>query len=140
MGTMLYTGTLTEVTCWCGMTYAIPATLYQHMRNQRDNNERQPDVYCPLGHTWCIAGKSALDAKNEELERVQREKIWAENRASRLRLEKQAAERSAAAYKGQATKARKRAAAALCPCCNRSFVQLRRHLENKHPDYKGEIT
>jgi hypothetical protein len=35
-------------------------------------------------------------------------------------------------------KARKRAAAALCPCCNRSFVQLRRHLASQHPDYKGE--
>jgi DNA repair exonuclease SbcCD ATPase subunit len=44
-------------------------------------------------------------------------------------------ERRLSAQKAQTTKARKRAAAALCPCCNRSFVQLRRHMETKHPGY-----
>lgn len=24
----------------------------------------------------------------------------------------------------------------VCPCCNRSFVQLTRHMKTKHPDYE----
>ena len=38
----------------------------------------------------------------------------------------------------KAEKAEKRAKAALCPCCNRPFVALRRHLETKHPDFIGK--
>jgi len=143
MDTMLFTGELVRVTCWCGMTYAIPAALDKHATSQRDNRipeTQRTEIFCPLGHTWIRSGKSRLDLAKEELERVQREKIWAENRANRIQLERDAAQRQASAYKGQATRARKRAAAALCPVegCGRSFVQIARHLTTKHPDYVAE--
>lgn len=33
---------------------------------------------------------------------------------------------------------RNRAAAGVCPCCNRTFEQLGRHMTTKHPEYVKE--
>jgi Asp-tRNA(Asn)/Glu-tRNA(Gln) amidotransferase A subunit family amidase len=32
---------------------------------------------------------------------------------------------------------RDRVGAGVCPCCNRTFKQLARHMQAKHPDYPG---
>jgi hypothetical protein len=34
------------------------------------------------------------------------------------------------------TRIKKRVAAGVCPCCNRSFKDLARHMAGQHPDYK----
>lgn len=47
----------------------------------------------------------------------------------------EAERRAHAATKGQLTKTRKRVAGGVCPCCNRSFVNLGRHMAGQHPDY-----
>jgi hypothetical protein len=127
--TLTFTGELTVVACWCGMRHAVPAELRNYQQRQYDNGNSDPiGIYCPLGHTHIPAGES-------KIARIQRQRQWARDEAARERAAREQAEASAAAYKGVATKAKKRAAAAVCPCCNRSFVQLRRHLETKHPDY-----
>lgn len=140
MSTLLYTGSLTTTTCWCGISHAVPTELYQHVRRQKEDGERQTGIYCPLGHTWVFSGKSKVQEKQEEIERLQRVAQAKEESLRLVRSQRDAAQRQASAYKGQATKARKRAAAALCPVdgCGRSFVQLRRHLNTKHPDYTPE--
>jgi hypothetical protein len=46
--------------------------------------------------------------------------------------------KSHAATKGHLTRTKKRAASGVCPCCRRSFKQLRRHMQNKHPVYLAE--
>lgn len=48
------------------------------------------------------------------------------------------AERQASARKGQVTRLKNRAAAGVCPCCTRSFENLRRHMTTKHPTFKAE--
>lgn len=128
MSTFTYTEELTVVSCWCGMTYAVPEALYRHMRTKRDNNERQPDVYCPLGHTWVISGQSELDKERDRAKRLERTLA---NREEDLRSERA----SHIATKGQLTKTRRRVSNGVCPCCNRSFVQLTRHMKTKHPEY-----
>jgi septal ring factor EnvC (AmiA/AmiB activator) len=85
------------------------------------------DFWCPNGHKLSYTETDA-DRLRDELARAKTDLL-------RAREARDSAERSAAAYKGEVTKAKKRAAAALCPCCNRSFVQLRRHLASQHPDY-----
>jgi hypothetical protein len=130
--TLSYSGTLEVVTCWCGMRHAVPEELRQHqLRAHNDERGNVPSIYCPLGHSHVPAGKSKATQLEESLQ-------WERERSARLAAARDQAEASARAYKGVATKARKRAAATLCPCCNRSFVQMRRHLETKHPDYKPD--
>lgn len=129
--TMSFTDTLVVVTCWCGINHAVPQDLRDYQQRCHNDGREVPDIYCPLGHTHVPAGEG-------EAARLARQLENARNRAARLTAERDQAEASARAHKGQATRARKRAAAAVCPCCKRSFVQLRRHMEAKHPDYVPE--
>ena len=127
MSKMTITSELTVTTCWCGMTYAIPEAIYDHMLRKRDLNERQPDTYCPLGHTWVITGESALDKERKRTQRLERQLANAEEDARSERA-------SHIATKGQLTKARKRADRGVCLHCKRSFVNVARHVEHMHPD------
>lgn len=130
--TLVYSGQLTVVTCWCGMRHAIPRELDDFQDRQHDNGQSQTAIYCPLGHTHIRAGEGEAEKLRKQLSRER-------DRSARLVASRDQAEASARAYKGVATKAKKRAAAALCPCCKRSFVQLRRHMETQHPDYDPAV-
>lgn len=127
MTTMTYTGELTVVMCWCGMTYAVPSGLRAYQRRCHDNGERVPDIYCPLGHACVPAGKGAAQLEREKREQLERRLA---NRDEDLRAERA----SHAATKGQLTKARKRADRGVCAHCNRSFVNVARHVATCHPD------
>lgn len=48
------------------------------------------------------------------------------------------AERRVSAAKGQITRLKNRASAGVCPCCNRTFVQLARHMAAKHKGFMAE--
>jgi hypothetical protein len=122
--TLQYTETLEVTTCWCGIHLAVPDNLLRHA------HQGQTSIYCPLGHQF-----SWKESARSDLERAQKRLAETERRLAAERDLRADTERRLTAQKGQTTKARKRAAAALCPCCNRSFVQLRRHMEAKHPDY-----
>jgi hypothetical protein len=126
--TLRYSGVLTIVTCWCGTYHAVPAELRQQQERQHANGRDQTGIYCPHGHSHVIAGES-------EVEKTRRELEASRDRAAQLAAERDQAEASARAYKGAATRARKRAGAGVCPCCNRTFKQLAQHMKSKHPDF-----
>ena len=102
---------------------------------RRQNDGRT--FYCPNGHARAYRETEA-DRLRKEKERLER---WLANSDETIRsayasldLEK----RKHAATRGQLTKTRKRAAAALCPApgCKRHIVQMDRHLRTKHPDFQ----
>jgi hypothetical protein len=129
MTTITRTVTLVDLSCCsCGLLFAVPERL--KTQRQRDGGS----FYCPNGHRQQFTVTEA-DRLREELERERRHRERAETRAIHYRDQADAADRSAAAYKGQATKLRKRVANGVCPCCRRSFAQLGRHMATKHPDY-----
>ena len=131
MTTLQYTETLQVVSCWCGMALAIPSNLYRHAKDYGST------VYCPLGHQFSWTETEA-DRLRKKLEATEAQRDRARQRERAERDLKEDTQRRLIAQKGATTKARKRHAAALCPCCNRSFVQLRRHMAAKHPDYQPE--
>jgi hypothetical protein len=125
--------TLTSTECCsCGVHFAIPKGMLK--AKQSDGSS----FYCPNGHilSW---RKTDADRLREELATAKTDLLRAREARAAEREYREQAERQAAAYKGVATKAKKRAAAALCPCCNRSFVQMRRHLTAKHPDSMASL-
>jgi hypothetical protein len=130
--TINYSGQLVTVVCWCGVYHAVPSELRAKQQRDHANGWKHTSIYCPLGHTHVIAGEGESDRLKRRLDAER-------SRAARLAAERDQAQASARAYKGTATKARKRAAAAVCPCCKRSFVQLRRHMAAKHPGFTGEL-
>jgi hypothetical protein len=121
MTTLTYTGKLTITTCWCGIKHAIPEQLLAEAR-------RVPtDVYCPLGHSGTYTSET-------EAARLKRELKWAQDEAARVKAERDQAEASRRAWKGQATKLRNRAAGGDCPFCGEHVYQLARHVSRKHAE------
>ena len=79
--------------------------------------------YCPNGHH--IVSNNTTIEQNHEL----REK----NLDLRARLDQ--AEADAAAKKREVARMKRRAKNGLCPCCRRHFMNVQRHISNKHPDF-----
>lgn len=129
--TISFTDTLVVVTCWCGINHAVPADLYNFQQRQFDNGESVTSIYCPLGHQHQPAGEGKAAKLERDLERA-----TLRNSGTLARLESE--RRSHSATKGQLTKTKKRVGKGVCPCCNRHFTNVQRHMEQQHPDLAAE--
>jgi len=112
------------ITCWCGIPIALPTDLYR--MNREDGNK----VYCAVGHT-CVPAKPELAEAQARISQLN----------ARLDQEKAArahTERQLSATKGVVTRTKKRIGKGTCPCCNRHFVNVERHMATQHPEYANE--
>lgn len=116
----------------CGIHFAMP----KHFEAERLKDRRS--FYCPNGHGRCFTGESEADKLRRQLKAEQdRVAYWqAEERRERERAEHE--KRRAQTARGQVTKIRNRVSKGVCPCCNRSFENLGRHMVTKHPEWSGE--
>ena len=128
-----------EICCWkeCKVAFGLEAGMQAQLRRNG------AWFYCPNGHQQQYTqGKTAEQKLREELEaeRLARQRaeqnsaMWQDD-AREAREEAEHQRRRANGYKGHATKITKRAKAGICPCCNRHFVQLERHMASKHPEF-----
>lgn len=113
----------------CGVKFGLPREL--DANRLRDHKS----FWCPNGHQQSYTGETPEQKLTKQLKIAQRDKVWAENRASRMREERDAETRRLSAAKGQATKLRKRLANGVCPCCKRQFADLHRHMTGQHPEW-----
>jgi hypothetical protein len=130
MATMTYTGRLVITSCWCGIAMAIPEDLHSMATRHKGHT-----VYCPLGHKF-VYSNTTEEKLAETRQQLQREQARRRATAELLSHE----ERSHAATKGHVTRKKKqleRVASGVCPCCQRSFTDLRRHMRAKHPEFDG---
>jgi len=132
--TQLFTGTVSVIHCaTCSMAFGITVEFQRHRR------EDHAEFFCPMKHANVYYGETELEKTKRALAHAQQcsqsNREWAEREQRR----KEEAQRKASAFKGQATRAKKRAAHGLCPCCNRSFAATRMaaHVRTKHPDFIG---
>lgn len=105
----------------CDITFAVPDSF----KEERLNSGQA--WYCPNGHGRVF--------KETEADRLRRRLRSLEATNTHLEDQRAAAERQARAYKGHATRLKKRAAAGVCPCCDRSFQNVARHMASQHPDF-----
>lgn len=132
---MMYTGKLAiEECCNCHMMFAMPEDF---QRRCRDAGPAKT-FYCPLGHPQHYR-TSEITRLQGELDRVKRQRDWAETNARAARDQAAAADRSRAAIKGQLTKTKKRVANGVCPCCSRHFVNVERHMKGQHPKFAAGV-
>ena len=102
----------------CGVIFGVPETLIESLKRNGGF------FHCPNGHAqgW-----------NEGTEQKARKKA---ERA--LHQERQQHDQTRAAL-DESEKKRKRIeeriANGVCPCCNRSFKNVRRHMKSKHPEF-----
>lgn len=116
---------LTVMTCWCGLIHAVPTNLYDVYIESDHKN-----LHCPLGHSYV---PSKRREKREDKLAAKVAHLREQN--EHLREERQQAEKKASTYKGHLTRTKKRISGGVCPCCNRSFENLARHMKSKHPKY-----
>jgi DNA-binding transcriptional regulator YiaG len=112
----------TEICCKCGMLYAM-TTDFQ--RRRRDDREW---FYCPAGHQQHYTGKTEAQKLKQELERKEEMLVAADARASK-------SERILTRVSRAHNKMRTRVMNGVCPCCNRSFGNLREHMKTQHPEF-----
>lgn len=122
----------------CFVKFGVPVGF--SARRQSDKKS----FYCPNGHSMAYT-QSESDRLKAQLQAQQQATRAAEERAAReerWRIQanetSRALERRLAAQKGVTTRMRNRVAAGVCPCCNRSFENLRRHMSTKHKGFVAE--
>lgn len=124
MSTFTYSKTVTMETMQCvscGVLFAMTADYISVRRKDAAN------FYCQNMHSMSYH-ESDADRMRRERDAAIASKRSAEQRAAR-------AETEAMNLAKEAKRQRRRANAGACPCCNRSFVALARHMKTKHPEY-----
>ena len=111
----------TEECSNCGVPFAMPDYMMRRLKTSGES------FYCPNGH--------GMHYRKTEVQRL-REKLDEQTRATTRMIERarvaEVAEKKALA---EMKRMAKRASAGVCPCCNRTFQQLARHMKMKHPDH-----
>lgn len=116
-----YQATVAIVTCaTCGGPIAL--TNENQLRDAPGTS-----FFCPLGHTNVFGRSSEADRLKAELLREKQRREMAEATATAEAKRAQSAERAAG-------RLRKRVSNGVCPCCNRTFQNLARHMKTKHPE------
>ena len=116
----------------CSIIYALPEGRLNRCEENGEN------WYCPNGHSLVFI-TTKVQEKEKEIERLKASLNYSNQRAELHQQNYINAERKRAALKGVITKTKKRAANGVCPCCNRYFVNVHRHMQSKHPDH-GKAT
>ena len=122
---------LTTVSCGCcGGVYAIAESYHERARKERTS------WTCP----YCEAGWGFEHLRKKDRSRMQQLEDQRDRMANQLAVEKRRHRHTEAqrrAEKGHKTRLQKRAKGGACPCCNRTFTDLQRHMASKHPDFAG---
>jgi len=114
----------------CGFQFALPFCFTERLK------ENHNSFYCPKCRTGqFFPQKSDKEILESKLKRVQEERDFFMDQSSRN-------ERRLTAHKGVITKVKKklnsaeqRVANGVCPCCNKSFKNVRLHMRSKHPGF-----
>ena len=117
-----------EVCCVCGIEFGLPA----HYNKER--REDGKDFHCPNGHSLSY-GEGETKKLRRERDRLKQRVAQKDDEIRDERKRKEAAQRSAIAHEGHLTRVKNRVGKGVCPCCNRSFDNLWRHMKSKHPGY-----
>ncbi len=134
MSTIYETIKLEAITCGqCGMTFGVP----DHWLKQRRDNGG--GFHCPNGHER-VFRESEVNRLRGEIRRIESRLALERSRLDQERKAREETERSLVATKGVVTKLKRRAAGGACPCCNRTFQNLQRHMKTKHPGFAQEPT
>ena len=111
--------------CSCGTVFGIDDALFAMRKKDHKS------FWCPSGHQQHFAGETEADRLKRALAHEQNARVAAQNDAARERRRRYAAQ-------GQVTKIKNRVAKGVCPCCNRYFENVHRHVTSQHPDFLNQ--
>lgn len=125
--------------CQCKVAFGLPSDVHRVLRQSSQT------FFCPYGHKNYYPPKAVVDQDQrekdtlrQERDRLKQQLAEKDDRIAAERQWRELADRKVIAAKGQITKLKKRAQNGVCPCCNRTFVDLQRHMASKHPAFEKE--
>lgn len=136
MAILEHTGELVVLRCWCGVQHAVPQSLRDvQLRQHNDGRKNVQGIYCPLGHQHVPTGTTKCDELAHNLANEAARLAREVSRHDQTKAELRETENRRRAEKGAKTRLKNRVAAGVCPCCNRTFQNLARHIKGQHPDF-----
>ncbi|RZT59338.1 hypothetical protein EV140_1943 [Microcella alkaliphila] len=130
--TQTFTETLVVLHCWkCRCAFGITRDHYDRAQASSDVN-----FYCPNGHS-AVFKQTREQELETQLAREKRLRGYTESSLTHTRDQLQATERSLRGHKAAKTRIKNRIAAGVCPCCNRTFQNLARHMAGQHPHFSS---
>lgn len=110
----------------CGVQFVLPNALYDHQVKKGGYH------HCPNGH------KQGWSIEESELARTRRERDNARQQVARAEDEAREALAKVSRIDAEMKRLKKRASAGTCPCCQRNFSNMSRHMKSEHPDFIAE--
>jgi hypothetical protein len=112
----------------------LPKSLYEAARKSD-----RICFYCAYGHEQVFrAGETEADKLRRERDLLKQQMARVEEEKMDLVAKAALATSEAKAAKRETARLKKRAAAGVCPCCHRTFGELARHMQTKHPEFRAE--
>lgn len=106
----------------CAVWHTIPEIIYNSYRAEGGF------WHCPNGHQRGFRkGQDEIDQEN-----IRRERDRLKQDTARLECEVVGQRQRADAAEKKVIQIKRRAAAGVCPCCNRTFLNIQRHMKSKH--------
>lgn len=120
--------TFTTVECYkCGIHFGVTQEWNRRLLDQGG------PFWCPKGHRQVYC-ESLVQKLEKRLKRAEDNRVFWKDQAK-------AGERSKIALRGVVTKKKnqlKRVGNGVCPCCNRHFKNLEKHMQGQHPKFSKE--
>ena len=118
----------------CGVLHAFPRILYDAARRKKVNGS----ITCPNGHSWHYTGDTELEIVRRERDHLKQQMAYKDDMINRVLADRDKATKELKATTKQLKAVKTRTGNGVCPCCHRTFSQLQRHMNTKHPEFKAE--
>lgn len=115
--------TVDSVHTHCGHVAYLPINRIKNLKRSHRN------FYCT------VCGTSNYWPDKSDLEKMEIKLNTMKDQRDTVRQSLKYVKRSLVAHKGHTTRLKNRIAAGVCPCCQRTFQNLARHMKCKHPKY-----
>ena len=112
----------------CGASFCLADDFIKRRRSDRKT------FFCPNGHSQWYPGET----DSTKAQRLAGELDMERTRRRETEKQLDYARRTQKATSTRLKKVNQRVAHGVCPCCTRSFQNLARHMETKHPAFGKE--
>jgi hypothetical protein len=125
---------MSDIECiHCHTTFAVTKEAHDSLR-QKGNL-----FWCPLCHgNMVYNGGGEVGELKKKLAEAERQREWHKQRAADERLAREQTERRLSAQRSATKRVTNRVKNGVCPCCTRTFANLRDHMKTKHPNFTAE--